>query len=298
MRSVTTDENNMGGLFVRKVAGVAAIAAHSQKLMPLLFPSNDAHFGCGHFTPMLVAAAIGNVALATLHMLYLDDLRSSGEFSEASSLVTICIGMLLVEALVMSIYALIGYRKGKAWLQRMGRPDKPEIDEKTGKGPNSLVQKIVTRTVLIVSGLITLVAGRDLFMPGFIMSALPADDIYLEWTGAFFHSPQPNTPEAEEHGMESAFFIGDKYVAQQAALCLLIGCLYKLITAFHIRVGLHEVGMNQAKVIWRVQSVGDGMLCFMCRIFAPAASTAQLDLRWHLMCLAYETFILALYAYL
>ncbi|KAL7473296.1 hypothetical protein ACHAXS_013748, partial [Conticribra weissflogii] len=35
--TITTDENNMGGLFIRKIAGVAALAYHTSKLWPIVF---------------------------------------------------------------------------------------------------------------------------------------------------------------------------------------------------------------------------------------------------------------------
>jgi hypothetical protein len=277
---------------------------HLQKLLPLLqlFSFDTCYFGCGHFTPLLVGAVVANLALALLHALYLDEFGTA-----AASLAQWQIAALLVEALVMAFYAYKGYRSGRKWLatkiQNSPKPEKPtgEGDQDQAqqhKKPNSFVSNIVLRTVLIVSGALGVIAGRDLLFPGTILKPyVPYDDLYLEWTNAFWHSPPPGSAEAAEFGMEAAFFVGDKYVAQHTALCLLIGCLFKFISAIWIRHQTHSIGTNQALMIWRIQTLNDAGICFICRIFAPAATTAALDLRWHLMCIAYETFILAMYGY-
>ena len=38
--AVTTDANDMGGLFVRKLAGVAGMAYHITKILPIVFHSS------------------------------------------------------------------------------------------------------------------------------------------------------------------------------------------------------------------------------------------------------------------
>mmetsp|Transcript_33849 Transcript_33849/g.62678 ORF Transcript_33849/g.62678 Transcript_33849/m.62678 type:complete len:204 (-) Transcript_33849:265-876(-) len=166
-----------------------------------------------------------------------------------------------------------------------------------GKSPSSVPSRIVARTVTIASGAIALVAFRDLCFPGQIMSAIPRDDVYLEWTNAFFHSPPSGTVEAEENGLEAPLYIGDKFISQLLALHLLVSCIHKFASSFLIRTGKDGSGEVKGKIYWRSQALGDGMLLFIFRLFAPAAKSASLDLRWHLMTIGYETFILALYGY-
>ncbi|KAL7463460.1 hypothetical protein ACHAXS_003911 [Conticribra weissflogii] len=172
--------------------------------------------------------------------------------------------------------------------------------------PRSLPSRIVGRTVLIVSSLILLVSGRDLFFPGTILSFLPRDDIYLEWTGAFLHSPPPDSVEADEQGLEAPLFAGDKFVSQLMGLYLCLGCLLKFVSAFGWSKGnrymgtiagkrvqnVERSGVVSSRLIWKTQAFGDMMLLGMLRLFTPAAKTASLDLRWHLMLVAYEMFIL------
>jgi len=286
--SKTTDENRMGGLFVRKIGGAMALAMHSQKLFPLLFHSSDTHFSLSHFTPMLVSSAVANLAVAAFQYSYLEDLKSA----ESNKLALLIVSLLVFEALVMTFYALKGYKLSKQAFAKMG-PFKFE----EGKTARSIVSKIVMRTVLLVSGGMAVVAGRDLFFPGTIIPGLPRDDIYLEWTNAFLHSPPPGSPEFEEHILEAPLYVGEKIVGQLTALYILISCMYKFVTAVFIRSGTHSKGLRQCKVIWKVQFLGDALLLFLFRLFALAANSASLDLRWHLMALGYQTLIIALYAY-
>jgi hypothetical protein len=270
----------MGALFVRKIGGAAALGVHSQKLLPLLFPFSDTHFGLSHYTPMLAASVIGNLAVATLQYLYLDDLKAAG----SDKLATLMICLLIFEAIVMTFYAYKGYKASKKAFAKM-----QEAASDESKPPKSIVSRIVMRTVMIVSGAMTVVAGRDLFFPGTIISKIPRDDIYLEWTNAFLHSPPPGSPEFTEHILEAPLYIGEKYAGQITALFILISCFYKFVTAVFIRSGTHNKGLYQCKVIWRVQFLGDVLLLFLFRLFALAAKSASLDLRWHLMALGYQT---------
>lgn len=285
VEAVTTDENNMGGLFVRKVGGAAALAFHTQKIAPLVFQPTNAHWSLGHFTPVLTMGAVGNVAVVALYALYLEDLKGAdaGEMG-----LLICV-LLLVEALVMLGYALTSRRLAKQ--SKVSRP-LPE-----GKTPSSIVSKIVFRTVGIVSGFMGLIAARDLLFPGHIISIIPRDDIYLEWTGALIHSPPSGSVESDEQGLEAPLFIGDKFASQLMALYVLLTCACKFVSAFLIRVGKDGSGEAKSKLFWRVQAVGDGLITFMFRLFVGAATSASLDLRWHLMMLGYETFILFIYAF-
>ncbi len=279
--SKTTDDNRMGALFIRKIGGAAALTVHSQKLVPLLFPNSDTHFGLSHYTPMLATSVVANLAVATFQYLYLEDLRAAG----SDKLAIFMIYILVIEALVMALYSYVGYKSSRKAYAKM-----PVTDD--SKHPKSIVSRIVMRTVIIVSGAIVVVAGRDLFFPGTIISKIPRDDIYLEWTNAFLHSPPPGSPEYGENILEAPLYIGEKYAGQVTALFLLIGCLYKFVTAVVIRTGTHSKGLHQCKVIWRVQCLGDAVLLLLFRLFALAAKSASLDLRWHLMALGYQTFII------
>lgn len=282
IQQVTTDANNMGGLFVRKMGGAAVAAVHTQKLLPLLFHPQGAQWKLGHFQPLLRMAILGNLSICCFYGLYLEDLTAAG----AETMAQICMAVLLAETCVMFFY-LVTLKKSKTHAVAM--PD--------GKTPKSATSNIVRNTVGIVSGAIAVIAVRDLFFPGFIFDFIPRDDIYLEWTGAFFHSPPEGSEEAERYSIEAALFIGEKFLSQLLALHLLIGCMYKFATAFLIRYGSDGSGLHKCKMIWMAQAFGDGLLVFICRLFAQAASTASLDLRWHLMCLGYEMFVLFIYGF-
>jgi hypothetical protein len=278
IQQVTTDANNMGGLFVRKIGGAAVAAVHTQKLMPLLFHPVGAQWKMGHFNPLLWTAVVGNLCIAAFYGFYLEDLAASGADNFAKMILVV----LALETIVILFYTLLGSPKKKG----------PAIAMPEGKTPSSSPSNIVRNTVVLVSGMTALIAGRDLFFPGHILSFIPRDDIYLEWTGALIHSPPEGSEEAADHGIESPLYIGDKFVSQLMALHLLILCLYKFVTALSIRFGSDGSGKIKCKMIWRAQALGDGLLVFLMRLFAPAATSASLDLRWHLMSLAYETFIL------
>jgi hypothetical protein len=283
IQSATTNANNMGGFFVRKVGGAAALGVHTQKLMPLLFHPLDARWKMGHFNPMLWTAIVSNILIAAFYASYMSDFVTAG----ADGLPKVFICILAVESLVM-LYYVIANRETK----RGAAVALPE-----GKTHKSVTSRIVSRTVFIVSTGIAIIAGRDFFFPGEILDFIPRDDIYLEWTGAFLHSPPEGTPEADDNGMASAMYVADKYLSQFMALHLLIGCLYKFVTALGIRYGSDGSGEIKCRMIWKAQAIGNGLLLFLFRLFSPAASTASLDLRWHLMCIGYETFILILFAF-
>ncbi|VEU33345.1 unnamed protein product [Pseudo-nitzschia multistriata] len=281
---VTTDANNMGGLFVRKVGGAACLAVQLQKLMPLLFHPANAQWKRGHFRPLFATSIVANLVLVAFYGIAIrEELAAVG----ADGLPTMFVGVLLFETIVMLGYlATSRYTKG------------PAVALQQGKTPTSVVSRIVARTNFLVSGMICVIAGRDLFSPGTILGFIPRDDIYLEWTGAFLHSPPEGSPEAETQGTERDFFVGEKYLSQFLALNMLILCLYKFVAAFVVRYRNDGGGCIQARMIWKAQAVGSALVLYLFRLFSPAASTASLDFRWHLMMLAYETLILGLYGFL
>jgi hypothetical protein len=205
--------------------------------------------------------------------------------ANADALPKLFIGALALESLVMLYYLATQKKSGTTG----------SVIMPAGKTPRSVTNRIVTRTIMIVSGFRAVIAVRDLFFPGRIIEIIPRDDIYLEWTGAFLHSPPEGSEEAEEGSMTSPLYIGDKFLSQLMALNILILCLYKFVSALFIRFGHDGSGTIKCKMIWRVQALSDAMLTFLFRLFAPAAMSASLDLRWHLMAFAYETFILGMY---
>jgi hypothetical protein len=278
VQQVSTDRNNMGGLYVRKLWGAAGCAVHLHKLYPLLFL--EAHWEQRQYQPLLGTAVVGNVAVALFLFLYWEDLFAA----KAHVIPAVMMALLLVEAVIIATYLLLQ--------RRQPAPRLPAVRMPAGKTPRSPVSNIVTRTVCLVTTLIALVALRDLVVPGRILEFLPGDDLYLEWTNAFFHSPPPQTPEAAEHGMEAPLYIGDQYVSQCAALYILILCAYKYVAAMGIRFGADGSGPTTASVLYQCACLGDALLLFCVRLFTHAARTASVDLRYHLILLAYEAFIL------
>jgi hypothetical protein len=279
IQQVSTDRNNMGGFFVRKLLGAAGCALQMHKLGPLLFM--EAH--PRQYQPLLGTAVVGNVAVALFLLGYWDDLAAK----QAHVIPAVMMVLLLGEALVISVVLFLQRRQPAPRLPAMRMP--------AGKTPSSLVSNIVARTVGLVTTLIAILALRDLVFPGRILPFLPGDDLYLEWTNAFFHSPPPQTPEAHEHGLEAPLYIGDQYVSQLAALYILILCAYKYVAAVGIRWGADGSGQGAAQMIWKCAALADGLLLLCVRLFTPAARTASVDLRYHLILLAYEAFIFCKY---
>mmetsp|Transcript_12215 Transcript_12215/g.15972 ORF Transcript_12215/g.15972 Transcript_12215/m.15972 type:complete len:401 (+) Transcript_12215:110-1312(+) len=280
--TATTDQNNMGGFFVRKVAGAAVAGVQMQKIIPLLFHQRGAKYSMGHFQPLLVTSILANLASMTFLACKWDDLSAA---SGANELPFYWIAVMAVESVVLLYYALTAKTKRG-----------PAVAMKDGKTPSSSPSRILSRTVWIVTSFTAAFAIRDLFFPGVIMEWIPLDDIYLEWTNAFRHSPPEGSPEAMDHGLEAPLFAGDKFISQYAALHVLLCSLFKMYSAGGIRYGADGRGEIQAKMFWTVQLIANSMYLFVFRLFASAATTASLDLRYYLMVLAYETFILALFA--
>ena len=306
----------MGGLFVRKMAGVAGLAFHTTKLLPIVFQSaphydvtskikgrwTGASWSSGHYDPILTLGMVGDICISMFYLGRLDELKNAG----ALGIVMAYIMTSLIEAFIFGMYLLSRRMNHKALtMEKSSRAVTSgggEYDPQ--EDPNSLPSRIVARTVFIVSSLIAVVSIRDIMFPGTILPFIPRDDIYLEWTGAFLHSPPPDTIEADEHGLESPLFAGDKFVAQLLGLYLSLGCMYKLLSAWGWSKGSRSMGkvdnvdrsgLVSSKMIWKAQAFGDMLLLGMLRLFTPAAKSASLDMRWHLMLVAYEAFILCEY---
>jgi hypothetical protein len=280
IQQVTTDQNNMGGFFVRKLAGGAACAVQLHKILPLLYQETGAQWTAGHFRPWLLAAMTGNVAFVAFILSYADDLTSAG----AHQIPLAMAAVLAVETVVMLVYLFNN-------LQSANRKPLPAVAMPDGKTPKSFVSNIVSRTTLIVTSLMTLIAARDLFFPGFILDFIPRDDIYLEWTNALLHSPPEGSPESVDQGLEAPLYIGDKFVSQLAAVNVLILCLYKFVAALAIRYGADGSGTPKARMIWKGSVLGDVAILLCFRFFAHAARSASFDTRWHLCLISYEAFI-------
>jgi len=346
IRPYTSDDNDMGGLFVRKMAGAAALGYHTAKLWPIVFQSapvpslkdgkikmKGASWFVGHYDPILTLGILGNICIAAFYMIRLDTLRNAG----AEPLVAILVMASLVEALVFGAYLMsrrMSIKKTKNIVRKQpqsqhqqqkrlaqkkkGSKDKDASSSSSSlpaskeynpqEDPNSIPSRIALRTVLIVSSTISLISIRDLFFPGTILSFIPRDDIYLEWTGAFFHSPPPDTVEADEYGLESPLHAGDKLMSQLLGMYLVLGCVWKFASVCAWSKGDRNMestspqnvdrhGVVSSKMIWKAQAFGNMLLLFMLRMFAPAAKSASLDLRWHLMTVAYEMIILGLYGF-
>eukprot|EP01083_Nonionella_stella_P229550 812376_1 len=296
------------------MAGAAGLAFHTTKLLPVVFqfaPEYDRGSGrwvgnswsAGHFDPLIALGMIGDACVSAFYLGRLEELKNAGAGGIGMAYVLTS----LVEAFVFGLFLLSRRMNFKA-------TKRPPAESRVGSArgydpkedPDSLPSRIVARTVLIVSSLMGLISLRDLFFPGSILSFIPRDDIYLEWTGAFLHSPPPDTVEADEHGLEAPFFSGDKFVAQQMAMYLCLCCMFKFFSAWGWSKGnrfmgrvdnVDRSGMVSSKMIWKTQAIGDMMILSMMRLFTPAANSASLDLRWHLMFVAYEMFILFLYGY-
>jgi hypothetical protein len=278
IQQYTTDKNNMGGFFVRKLAGAAAATVQAQKILPLLIHPTGAQWVMGHFKPLLFTAVIGNMVLGAFYATYLEDLVAAG----AGTMTYGILAVLAVETVVIMAYLLKAPRDKRGTAIAM-----PE-----GKTPAAFTNRIVTRTLMMVSSVIATLAARDLFFPGFIFAFFPRDDIFLEWTNAFLHSPPEGSEEEVDQGLSAPLYVGDKFVSQLMAVNILVLCLYKFVSAFMIRFGSDGSGAIKCRMIWQVQFLGDAFITFIFRLFTPAAGSASLDFRWHLMCLAYETFIL------
>lgn len=261
------------------------MATQLQKLIPMLFQPDEAHWELGHFHALLYSAVISNLVLIVFLVFKQVDL--------SEELIKV-VQKLLIPALLLEIMVYLYYTISSRTIKSFNRKNVSQA----WKTPSSITNRVVMRAVCIVSGVIALIAGRDLFYPGTILSRIPRDDIYLEWTGALIHSPPIGSVEEKEFDVEKLLYIGDKFISQLCALFLLINCWYKFCTAFFIRYGHGGSGEVTCRLFWRIQTIGDALLLFIMRLFAPAALSASLDLRWHLMMVGFEMFVLGVYAFL
>lgn len=260
------------------------MAVQFQKLFPLLVHPFNARWKHGHFRPLLWTSLFANAALAAFYSYSLPEMTAAG----ADYLPSIFMALLLLESTVIYFY-LSTTRKIK-----LG-PAKAMTD---GKTPSSVPSRIIARTIAFCSSVVVLVAGRDLFFPGEILDFLPRDDVYLEWTNAFFHSPPEGTVEAEVNGLASALYSGDKFLSQFMALNLLLLTAFKCTSAFFIRYGSDGSGEIKARMMWKTQFLGNALILFLFRLFASSAKSASLDIQWHVMLMAYETGMLVIYGFL
>ena len=274
----------MGGFFVRKLLGAATIAVHSHKLMPLLFHPNGAQWKRGHFRALLASSVAVNLAITSLYAYYFEDFQVAG----ASAMPMIIMSLLAFESLVMMFFLI----------RQTTTTRGPAVQLPEGKNERSVVSRIVGRTVMFVGcGAMSLIAGRDLLFSGQVIPFIPRDDIYLEWTGAFLHSPPEGSVEAAEHGIDAPFYIGDKFMSQLCALMILCLAVYKFTSCFLIQYGSDGSGLIKTRMFWKSSSLGGALVVFVFRLFHAPAKSASLDLRWHLMTIAYEAFIMGLYAF-
>lgn len=279
----------MGGFFVRKCAGAIALGWALVKLWPLLVHLQGAEWQLGHYRPLLWTGVAGNLAITSFLLSYVPEWQAESQAEKWNMTHWACMVMaaLGVEALAWAYYAVTcPARKGPAHAMPQG------------KTPRSLPSNIVTRTTVLISGAMVVLSLRDLLFPGMIMDFWPRDDVYLEWTNALRHSPPPGSPEWHESGLDAPLFVGDKFISQYMAVHLLIVCLAKLGAALLIRLGPDgRRGTQQAKLFWQGTCVANCAIMFVLRLFTPAAASASWDLRYPLMAVAYETFMLGLYGF-
>ena len=270
----------MGGFFVRKLCGAAGLGVHLHKILPLLLVHEDgAQWNRGHFRYILWTSVVANLSLVAFYRLvFWDDLKAAG----ASDLPMAMIAALLIETAVILYYLSVSPTA----------PRGPAVALPPGKTHRSPVVNIVTRTTLICTTCMVVLAARDLFFPGHIIGLIPRDDVYLEWTNALLHSPPPGSPEDMDQGLEAPLYVGDKFISQLCGLQLLLLCLYKYVAAVWIRYGSDGGGVPAARLLWKAAFFGNVAVTMCFRFFAHAAKSASFDMRWHLVLLSFETGVL------
>lgn len=255
----------------------------------------------GHYDPLLICGMVGDLALAAFYLVKLNEIKTAG----AQGLGMAYVLAAVLEALVFGLY-IVSRRMGGTKVVKQSTSEETKSEDPLDD-PNTLPSRIVARTVMIVSTLMSIIAVRDLAFPGTILSFIPRDDIYLEWTGAFLHSPPPDTVESDEHGLEAPLYAGDKFVSQLMGLYLVLCCMMKFASVIGWTKGSRSMGVGvenadrwgivASRLIWKTMALGDLFILTLLRMFTPAAQTASLDLRWHLMMVAYEMFILCKFAH-
>jgi hypothetical protein len=306
--SVTTDANNMGGFFVRKLVGGTGVGLQLHKLLPLVLLTTTSSsttpneknapplsFG-RHYGWILLSGLLSNLCLTGFLASYLADLRDADAWHIPAAMILCAV----LESLVfLYYYVTMCNQKAVPSQRRVGKAAAVTAFPK-GKTPNSLVSNIVARTVTICSAAMLLYGIRDWLFTGRTIPFIPYDDLYLEWTNAYSHSAPVGSPEYKEQGIGAAsFYIGDLYVCQLAGLQLTLLCLYKLLSSYTIRLGNDggRTGLATARLVWQPAAISNLLLLFQLRVFTSAAASASCHFRYHLMVLAYETFIVGLYAF-
>lgn len=290
MAPVSTDANDMGGFFMRKLAGAAGVGLQLCKMWPMVRSATASDtrlsFAKGHYRGFVWVGAVVDASVFVFLSCYRGILIENG----AWDLPRVACVILLLETLLWTYYGLTGPRRAVPSFAAV----LPQ-----GKTPGSLPSNIVARTVVVVSSFLVLTSVRDLIAPGCILSVWLRDDVYLEWTNAFFHSPPPGSQEWEDYSTQSSNFIGDKYIAQLAAVFLLGISLYKFVgSCGGVRWGSDGSGLAVSSILfWQGPALAS--LCVFCvlRVFANAAASASWNLQWHLMAWGYETFIVGLYGF-
>ena len=278
----------MGGFFVRKLCGAAGLGVHLHKILPVLLVHEDgAQWNRGHFRYTLYTSVVTNLVLVAFYRLFFwEDLEAAGATQWP---------MLVMAALSIETSVILYY----LWFHKSKKSQRgPAVALPPGKTHRSPVMNIATRTTLICSTCMAVVAARDLFFPGQIIWFIPRDDIYLEWTNAFLHSPPPGSPEAVDQELEAPLYMGDKFASQLCGLHVLLLCLYKYTAALWIRYGSDGGGVPAARMMWKAAFFGDLAVTLCFRFFAHAAKSASLDMRWHLVLLSFETGILGKFVFL
>ena len=280
----------MGGFFVRKAAGAAALGWHIIKLWPLLVHTTGVEWQKGHYRPWLIAAIVGNLSIAAFWLSYLPEWKEEATPNRVSMVdwAYMNLAVLGLETLTfcffLSTTKIIKDGTAGAFSE--------------GQSPRSMPSNIVTRTVVLVSGAMMIMGLRDLCAPGTILDFWPRDDVYLEWTNALRHSPPEGPPEWESGAINAPLFIGDKFISQLMAVHLVATSTAKLFSVLYIRLGADATrGKYQTKVLWQGTCLANAALMVVLRLFTPAAASASWDLRYHLMALGYETFMLGLYGF-
>jgi len=246
IKNETTDGNDMGGFFIRKTAGIMGLTFHLQKLVPVVFQKSDTHWGKDHFNPVLLSSALCNLALAGYYTSNMEDLKDNGAHE---------MGFAIIAVLLIESFVILGYAISSAVNRMKSTTSKVKLP--LGKTPNSVVSRIVARTVAMVSGMVAVIAARDFFYPGEELPFPPYDDIYLEWTGAFIHSPPALSEESIKYGLEAPLHIGEKFISRLMALYALIICFQKLVASFLVRLGIDNSGIIKVKMFRRCQAVGN-----------------------------------------
>lgn len=289
--AVSTDANNMGGFFVRKGAGAFALGWQLIKLWPLLVHVPGSIWQNGHYLPHLWTSVLGNLAISAFLSSYLPQWYAERVPHQTSMVewAFMMLSVLTLETIALIYFAIICPNVKSGGISRAFAE---------GKSPRSTPSNIVTRTVILVTGAMTVIAFRDLFMTGSIMEFWPRDDVYLEWTNALRHSPPQGSPEWHDGALNAPLYIGDKFISQYMAVHMLVVSLAKLVSALFIRLGADgQRGQYQAKLLWQGTCIANAIFMVVIRLFTPAAASASWDLRYALMAVGYETFILGLYGY-